>query len=125
MQVCKNPVGKGHPIIGKFAKEDQHGALCCHKIPDVPTDYEYAYISVPSGTGFATYTFAQNVMGFLIRVQQQFYPTYKVEWQTPNGNTIVVFQNMVYEWFIFTGKTLKIVSPGYHPPYRFWLYGFY
>jgi len=125
MQACKNPVGHGNPIIGKFCKEDNQGALCCNKERKSFETYEYAYYEISSDTWGVTHTFAQKVGGVLIRAFIQRPLDYDVEWQTSNGGTIKVLKQLAYMWLPFEGETIYIYGSIIQAFFRVWLYGFY
>jgi len=125
MQACKNPVGTGNPIIGKFCKGDNHGAIACHLPENSFDNYEYAYYEQSYPDDLVIHVFAQKIKGFLIRHQVQRYPDYWVEWQTLEGYTIVKLTPNTQEWFDFEGDTLRFENVPAGPAWRFWLYGFY
>ena len=125
MQACKNPVGTGQPIIGKFCKEDNQGSLCCHLQPTGLDNYEYAHYQLGSSQECFTHVFAQRVFGVLIRTWAQRPLDYSVQWKTPNGVAIKTFDNFVWDWLPFEGDTIIICGSILQATFQVWLYGFY
>lgn len=106
MQGCKNPIGTGNPIIGKFIKEDNQGALCCHKVDMGLTSYESFTMHLTTSPLIRPHTFAQKVYGVLVRSWNRTPPTEFNFWTTPGVEIIEVLPFYVWYWLSFVGNTI-------------------
>lgn len=125
IQACKNPVGTGNPIIGKFPKCSVGGAVCEHLVEQGFTNYEYAFLQNSGATKCTPHTFAQKVYGALIMVTHRYAPEDAVRWESPNESVIKALPTYTWTWLPFVGFTLNICAYYLGARYRAGLYGFY
>lgn len=125
MQVCKNPVGKGHPIIGKFCPEDQNGALVCNRLVKERTQFEYYIHNLSSYPTWGSHTFTQKVYGVMVQSWNRFPATEFNYWCTPARRPIKVLPYWVHDWLPFEGETIWFSSKNDYTRGRVLVWGFY
>lgn len=106
IQVCKNPVGKGHPIIGKFAKEDSQGSLCCQSVEKF-TNVELVVGSNPGDiTRYLTIEFSQQIYGLMAYPLGYNYSLYNLYWAIPDGEPIKFMWGLKWKYLPVVGKSI-------------------
>lgn len=125
MQACKNPVGHGNPIIGKFCKETNQGALCCDLIEHKITQYEYRELVLFTYPTWGFHTFAQKVHGVMVRSWNRYPDTEYNYWCTPNRNMIITLPFWTHFWLPFEGETIIFSTKDNSVRGRIFIWGFY
>jgi len=104
MQACKNPVGHGNPIIGKFCKEDKQGSLCCYSDAKYTKVQQIAEFNPGDVTRYLTLAFSQQVHGIMVYgagYDERFYSLY---WAVPVGPVIKWCPHRTWIYLPFVGK---------------------
>ena len=106
MQACKNPVGHGNPIIGKFCREDKQGALCC--ISDEKfVNVELQVGGNPGGvTRYLTLTFENQIQGLAVWSSGYTWPPERLYWAVPEGAYIMPTYVSTWIYLPFVGKNI-------------------
>jgi len=125
MQASKNPVGTGHPIIGKCPRCSAGGAICKHLVSEGFTNYEYGFLQNGGAIKCTPHTFAQRVYGVLIMVTHRYAEEDAVRWESPDESVIKALPAYTWVWLPFVGFTLNICAYYLGVRYRAGLYGFY
>ncbi len=125
MQACKNPVGHGNPIIGKFCREDNHGALCSNSVDQGFDNYElgdYYFHGPPAGV---THVWAQKVFGVLVYTYMIAPRGQIMQWITQTGVSIKNLVDSTWEWLPYEGYETRIYCSDEWTRVFIELYGFY
>ncbi len=125
MHACKNPVGHGNPIIGKFCKEDIHGSLCCHSVEQGFDNYELGDYYIHGAPGGVTHVWAQRVLGVLVYTLMVGASTEVMQWQTSTGVSIKNLVDDTWEWLPYEGYETRIYEKDDYVRVFIELYGFY
>jgi len=106
MQVCKNPVGHGNPIIGKFCKEDKQGSLCCQSVErfaGIEVQIAENYGDVTRYTSITFTNQIQAIMTWNTGYDARFYSVY---WAVPDGPVIKWLPHLTWIYLPFVGKNM-------------------
>jgi len=125
MQVSKNPVGHGNPIIGKFCKEDNNGALCVHEPVRKLTQVENFYKQLQVYPTWGSATFSQKVYGVLVQSWNRYPPGEYNFWCTPDRQMILELPFWDHFWLPFEGETIWFSAKSDSVRGRVELWGFY
>lgn len=125
MQVCKNPVGKGHPIIGKFCPEDQNGALVCNRLVKERTQFQYHIHNLMTYPTWSSFTFAQKVYGVMVQSWNRYPDSEYNFWCTDNRGMIQTLPFWEHFWLPFEGETIWFSAKNDSVRGRVFLWGFY
>ena len=106
MQACKNPVGHGNPIIGKFCKEDKHGALCCKSVEKFTNIEIQVVVNLARVSQYSTMEFTNRIQGLMCRNWAYNYSLYTLYWAIPEGSVIKSLPYNTFTYLPFVGKEI-------------------